>query len=122
MITKKGVVTGTNMKDTITVTVHQHVTHPIYKKSFKKSKKFLVDLNKQSDVAVGDEVLIEECRPLSKRKHFLLKEVLKRTPRVSEMGEETGLGEAMHRVKENRGQKSEDSTAHSPLTSDLSSK
>lgn len=99
MITKKGVVTGTNMKDTITVTVHQHVTHPIYKKSFKKSKKFLVDLNKQSDVAVGDEVLIQECRPLSKRKHFLLKEVLKRAPRVSEMGEEAGLGEAMHRTK-----------------------
>lgn len=118
MITKKGVVTGTNMKDTITVTVHQHVTHPIYKKSFKKSKKFLVDLNKQSDVAVGDEVLIQECRPLSKRKHFLLKEVLKRSPRVSEMGEEKGLSEAMHRTKEDASRKAQ--AAH-PSESSVSS-
>jgi small subunit ribosomal protein S17 len=99
MITKKGIVTGTKMKDTITVTVHQHVSHPLYKKSYRQSKKFLVDLNKMTDVAVGDEVLIEECRPLSKRKHFLLKEVLKRAPRVSEMAEEAGVAEAMKRKK-----------------------
>src|SRR5665213_1292960 len=99
MITKKGVVTGTAMQNTITVIVHQHISHHLYRKSFRKSKKFLADLNNMKDVAVGDEVLIEECRPLSKRKHFILKEVLKREPRVSEMGEEKGLSEAMNRTK-----------------------
>lgn len=107
MITKNGIVTAAKMKDTITVTVHQPVMHKLYKKSFRSSKKFLVDLNNVKDVQVGDEVLIGECRPLSKRKHFKLLEVTKRSPRVSEMTEEKGLEEAMHRVKNEKSEKSE---------------
>jgi small subunit ribosomal protein S17 len=96
MITKKGIVTSAKMTGTITVIVHRQVNHPLYKKSFRRSKKFMADLNKIEDVVVGDEVLIEECRPLSKNKHFILKEVLKRVPRVAKMKEEKGLEEAMH--------------------------
>ncbi len=95
MITKKGIVSSAKMTGTISVIVHRQVSHPLYKKSFRKSKKFLVDLNKIDDVIAGDEVLIEECRPLSKNKHFILKEVLKRVPRVSKMKEEKGLEQAM---------------------------
>jgi small subunit ribosomal protein S17 len=95
MITKKGIVSSAKMTGTISVTVHRLVSHPLYKKSFRVSKKFLADLNNIKDVMVGDEVLIEECRPLSKRKHFILKEVLKRVPRVAKMKEEEGLQEAM---------------------------
>ena len=100
MTTKTGIVTSAKMTGTITVTVHQQVTHPLYKKSFRRSKKFMTDLNGVKDVAVGDEVIIEECRPISKNKHFRLKEVLKRVPRVSDMSEEKGLHEAMHRTKQ----------------------
>ena len=113
MITKKGVVTATKMQGTVTVTVHQQVHHPLYKKSYRQSKKFLVDMNNVKDVALGDEVLIEECRPLSKRKHFLIKEVLKRVPRVSEMVEEAGLAEAMHRTKKSSSSESSDSSESS---------
>jgi small subunit ribosomal protein S17 len=70
------------------VTVHQQVRHPIYKKSFRKSKKFLADTKGIDDLMVGDLVIITECRPLSKNKHFKVTEVTKRTPRVSEMKEE----------------------------------
>ncbi len=88
MTQKIGVVTSAGkMKDTITVIVHQQVRHPLYRKSYRVSKKFLVDTKGQSDIGVGDEVLIEECRPLSARKHFRLIEVLKRVPRVSEMAD-----------------------------------
>ncbi|UPA22789.1 30S ribosomal protein S17 [Candidatus Peribacteria bacterium] len=97
MITKKGIVTSAKMTGTVTVTTHRQVSHPLYKKSFRRSKKFLVDLNKMTDVAVGDEVLIEECKPLSKNKHFLLKEVLKRVPRVGEMSVEKDVANAMTR-------------------------
>lgn len=100
MITKTGIVTSAKMQGTITVTVHRQVSHPIYKKSFRRSNKFLVDLNKMKDVAVGDEVLIEECKPISKNKHFILKEVLKRVPRVSDMKEEASVTEAMNRKTE----------------------
>ncbi len=96
MITKKGIVTSAKMTGTITVTINRQVSHPLYKKSFRRSKKFLVDLNKMTDIQVGDEVLIEECKPLSKNKHFLLKEVLKRVPRLSEMAVEKTVTEAMN--------------------------
>ncbi len=88
MTQKIGVITSAGkMKDTVTVTVHALVRHALYKKSFRQSKKFLVDTKGVTDLFVGDEVLIEECRPLSKTKHFRIKEVLKRAARVSEMAD-----------------------------------
>lgn len=98
MLTKQGIITSAKTKDTVTVTVHQLVQHPLYKKSFKRSKKFLADSKSVEDIQVGDEVIIQECRPLSKRKHFKLLQVVKRAPRVSEIAEEKGLEEAMHRA------------------------
>lgn len=88
MTQKIGTITSAGkMQDTVTVTVHMQVRHPLYKKSFRRSKKFLTDTKGHSDLGVGDEVVIEECRPLSKTKHFRLKEVIKRAARVSEMAE-----------------------------------
>ncbi len=101
MTEKQGIVTkaGT-MKRTVTVTVHQSVRHPLYKKSYRMSKKFLVDTGDVTDIAVGDEVIIQECRPLSKNKHFMLKEVTKRVPRVSEMKDEASVTSALKLDKE----------------------
>lgn len=101
MLTKKGVITSAGkMQDTVTVTVHQHVRHPLYKKSFRKSKKFLADTKGIEDLMAGDEVVITECRPLSRNKHFKVTEVTKRTPRVSEMKEEAAVEQSMHREKQ----------------------
>ena len=75
MRTKKGTVTSAKMQNTVTVLVTRYVTHPIYKKRFPVSKKFLADTNGVS-VSEGDMVLIGECRPLSKRKNFKVIEVL----------------------------------------------
>ncbi len=84
MRTKTGIITSAKMQNTVAVTVHRSVMHPTYDKRFRVSKKFLADTNGQ-DLAVGDEVVISECRPLSKRKCFKVTEVLKKAPRVSEM-------------------------------------
>jgi small subunit ribosomal protein S17 len=100
MLTKQGTITSAAMQDTVTVTVHRHVMHKLYKKSFRKTTRFLVDAHGVEDIRVGDEVRIQECRPLSKRKYFRIVEVLKRTPRVSEMMEEKNVEEAMQRVKQ----------------------
>jgi small subunit ribosomal protein S17 len=100
MLTKKGIITSAGkMKDTVTVTVHMQVRHPLYKKSFRKSKKFLADTKGVTDLAAGDEVIIQECRPLSKNKHFKISEVLKRAPRVSELAEEANIAKTIHREK-----------------------
>ena len=49
--------------------------HSMYKKIIKKYRKFLVH-NTLSDVKIGDYVLIEECRPISKKKHFYVKKII----------------------------------------------
>ncbi len=95
MLTKRGIVTSAKMTGTVTVTIHRRKPHPLYRKAFRVSKKFLVDA-KGLELGVGDEVLIVECRPLSKRKRFKVAEILKQAPRVGEIAEEAGLGEAMH--------------------------
>ena len=90
MRTKKGIVTSAKMTGTVTVTTHRSVLHAKYKKHFTVSKKFLVD-SKGFDLAVGDEVLITECRPISKRKCFRVTQILKSAPRVSEIADEADI-------------------------------
>lgn len=82
MRTKIGIITSAKMQNTVAVTVHRSVMHPMYAKRYRVSKKFLADTNGQ-DLGVGDEVTITECRPISKRKCFKVTEVMKRAPRVS---------------------------------------
>jgi small subunit ribosomal protein S17 len=83
MRTKQGIITSAKMQNTVTVTVHRGVMHPLYGKRFRVSKKFLADTNGM-DVHVGDMVAITECRPLSKRKRFKVTEILKKAVQVSE--------------------------------------
>jgi len=66
-----GVVVKSAMKDTVTVAVERYVQHPKYKKYMKLTKKFLVH-NPGNTVAVGEKVTIQETRPISKRKHFII--------------------------------------------------
>jgi small subunit ribosomal protein S17 len=105
MLTKLGTITSAAMQDSVTVTVHRRVMHKLYKKSFRSSKKFLADSKGIEDVQIGDEVRIQECRPLSKNKHFRIIEVVKRVPRVSEMTEGKGVEEAMQRHKDDKEEK-----------------
>lgn len=114
MRTKQGVITSATMKDTVTVTVHRSVVHPLYQKRYRMSKKFLADTNGKQ-VGVGDLVEITECRPLSKRKHFRVTNILTTGPRVSELAEEASLGDVMHRKE------SPDSAKASPGKKETSS-
>ncbi|OGJ59456.1 30S ribosomal protein S17 [Candidatus Peribacteria bacterium RIFCSPHIGHO2_01_FULL_51_9] len=106
---KKGIVTSAKMTGTVTVTVHRESFHPLYKKPYRVSTKFLVDLHGQ-DAHVGDLVRIEECRPLSKRKYFRVAEILKHAAQVSELKEEKGVEDLAHKKKDT------ESSHHSSLT------
>ena len=66
-----GVVVKTAMKDTATVSVERFVQHPKYEKYMRLSKKYLVH-DPGNTAKVGDTVAIQETRPISKRKHFVL--------------------------------------------------
>jgi small subunit ribosomal protein S17 len=70
----EGIVVKTAMKDTVTVSVSRYVKHPKYKKYQRKTKKYLVH-NPGNTVSVGDKVSIRACKPISKRKHFVIERV-----------------------------------------------
>ena len=75
--TKVGVVVSNKMQKTVVVAVENLVKHGMYQKYIKRTNKFLAH-NEDPAVNVGDRVVIEETRPLSKRKRWNVREVLER--------------------------------------------
>lgn len=84
-----GVVVSNKMKDTIVVSVGRYVKHPQYGKFIKSQKKY-----KAHDVGntakIGDNVSIQETRPISKTKHFILIKVISSKESLSEQ-DDSGL-------------------------------
>src|ERR1700712_3338941 len=66
-----GRVTSDKQDKTITVLVERRVIHPLYKKFIRRSKKYAAH-DEANLCREGDAVRIEECRPISKRKTWLL--------------------------------------------------
>ena len=73
--TKVGVVVSNKMQKTVVVAVENVVKHGMYQKYIKRTNKFLAH-NEDPAVNVGDRVIIEETRPLSKRKRWNVREIL----------------------------------------------
>jgi small subunit ribosomal protein S17 len=73
--TKVGVVVSNKMQKTVVVAVENLVKHGMYQKYVKRTSKFLAH-SEQPGINVGDRVVIEETRPLSKRKRWNVREVL----------------------------------------------
>jgi small subunit ribosomal protein S17 len=63
----EGRVVSNKADKTVTVLVERRVMHTLYKKFFKRSKKYLAH-DEANSCNEGDIVVIEECRPLSARK------------------------------------------------------
>ena len=66
-----GVVTSSKPDKTIVVSVQTRKTHPIYKKQYSVSKKFMAH-DEKNEAHEGDKVQIVESRPLSARKRWAL--------------------------------------------------
>ena len=76
--TKTGVVVSSAMQKTVVVAVENLVKHGMYQKYIKRTNKFLAHAE-NNDVKVGDRVVIEETRPLSKRKRWNVREVIEKS-------------------------------------------
>ncbi|EEX48016.1 MULTISPECIES: 30S ribosomal protein S17 [Jonquetella] len=74
---KVGVVESDKMEKSVSVRVTRHAMHPVYGKRMVTSKKFVAH-DESNDCHVGDRVLIEECRPLSRTKHWKVVRVIER--------------------------------------------
>lgn len=75
--TRVGVVTSNKMEKSITVAIEKRVKHPIYKKYFKKTTKFMAH-DEKNECTEGDMVKIMETKPLSKKKRWRLVEVVEK--------------------------------------------
>lgn len=75
--TKIGKVISNKMNKSIVVSVERLVRHPLYKKYFRQTSKFMAH-DENNSAGVGDTVLIMETRPLSKQKRWRLVEVLEK--------------------------------------------
>ncbi len=72
----QGIVISARHVQTAVVKIETSWKHPLYSKLVRRSKKYLV----QNDVKAksGDQVEIQESRPLSARKHFTITKIIKK--------------------------------------------
>jgi len=77
-----GIVVSNKMQKTIVVRIEDRYSHPIYSKTLSKTKKYLAH-DELETCNIGDQVLVEECRPLSKRKRWKLIKVLSKSSLIS---------------------------------------
>lgn len=75
--TRVGVVASNRMDKTVVVTVERMVAHPKYKKYIRRRNKFSAH-DAENQCQVGDRVLIEESRPLSKTKSWVVVAILEK--------------------------------------------
>jgi small subunit ribosomal protein S17 len=69
----QGVVVSDKNAKTIVVQVERRLTHPVLKKTVRRTTKFHAH-DENNDAKVGDIVRIQECRPVSKNKRWLFLE------------------------------------------------
>ena len=72
-----GMVVSDKMDKTVTVVVERQVMHPTIGKVVKRTKKYHAH-NEGNDAKMGDRVVIEECRPISKTKAWKVAKVAER--------------------------------------------
>ena len=79
---KVGIVVSNKMNKTIVVQVESRFPHPMYSKTMVKTKKYLAH-DETEQCNIGDQVLVQETRPLSKRKRWILTKILSKSSLIN---------------------------------------
>ena len=69
-------------KKTIVVKIENRYPHPIYSKTILQTKKYFAH-DELEECKIGDEVLVQECRPLSRRKRWKLVKIISKSSLIS---------------------------------------
>jgi small subunit ribosomal protein S17 len=77
-----GTVVALSTPQTAKVSVTRQWSHPLYKKSVKRSKNYACHVDGLK-LVVGDQVVIAECKPVSKTKHFTVVRTVSKTEEVA---------------------------------------
>ena len=79
--TRVGTVVSDKMEKTVVVAIVRRYKHPKYKKYVKERNRYKVH-DESNEARIGDRVLIEETRPLSRSKRWKVKEIIEKAPIV----------------------------------------
>ena len=79
--TLTGTVVGDKMDKTVTVLVERKVMHALYGKIIRRSQKFHVH-DEKNECNVGDRVLIQECRPISRTKSWRVTQLVQKAAEI----------------------------------------
>jgi len=77
-----GIVSSNKTDKTIVVTTHTRKTHPLYRKQYTVTKKFMAH-DEKNECQPGDKVAIVETKPLSARKRYTLETIIEK-PKLRE--------------------------------------
>lgn len=69
---RNGVVVGNKMNKTVIVEVQRKASHPMYKKVLTLKKKYYA--HSEDELEIGESVVIEQVKPISKTKRWLVVE------------------------------------------------
>ena len=73
----KGTVLSNKMDKTAVVQVERVKAHPLYRKVIRRRTRYMAH-DEANEARPGDRVVIEECRPMSRHKRWLIIEWLRR--------------------------------------------
>ena len=74
---KMGRVVSNGMNKSVVVAVDRLFEHRLYGKTIRRTSKFMAH-DEQNECQVGDKVKIEETRPMSKRKRWIIQEIVEK--------------------------------------------
>ena len=72
-----GRVVSNKMDKSVVVSVDRLVKHPLYGKTIRKTSKFMAH-DENNECGIGDQVQIEESRPLSRKKRWIVRQILEK--------------------------------------------
>ncbi|MGB9711758.1 MAG: 30S ribosomal protein S17 [Dissulfurimicrobium sp.] len=72
-----GIVASNKMDKTVVIIVNRRFKHPIYGKYIQHRKKYMAH-DPHNSCNIGDKILIEESKPISRRKRWIVREILEK--------------------------------------------
>ena len=92
-----GIVTSDKRDKTITVSIANRETHPLYRKQYTKTRKYTAH-DEKNEAKVGDLVEISMVRPISKTKAYSLVKIIEKSRGTVELKEDVNQVEMPEKI------------------------
>ena len=92
-----GTVTSDQRDKTITVSIQNRETHPLYRKQYTKTRKYTAH-DEKNEAHIGDLVEISEVRPISKTKAYTVVKVIEKSRGRVELKDDVNTVEMPEKV------------------------